>query len=140
MTPYTPDRRVFLIAANKGRYLLLNYPLGIGPLTPFTFAVANSVYAFTGGMANAAYVALVLEVLDKRKRGASTGYALMSSSGNVPSVYMTWFDGIGYRHGGVRGLMATDAVLGGLSGLILLAVARHLVKGESAPRAKSITA
>ena len=92
------------------------------------------------GMANGAYVALVLEVLDKRKRGASTGYALMSSSGNVPPIYMTWLDGIGYRHGGARGLMATDAVFGGLGGLMLFAVARHLVKPGSAPSAKSVTA
>jgi MFS family permease len=114
--------------------------LATGPATPFTFAAGYSAYAFATGMANGAYVALVLETLDKRKRGASTGYAVMSSSGNVPPIYMTWLDGIGYRKGGVRGLMATDAVFGGLGALMLFVVARYLVKRGSAPSTKSVTA
>jgi hypothetical protein len=74
---------------------------------------------------------VILEVLGSRRRGASTGYALMSSSGNVPNSYMTWLDGMGYRHGGARGLMVTDAVLS-VVGLILLAVSRHVVTLQSA--------
>jgi MFS transporter, PAT family, beta-lactamase induction signal transducer AmpG len=107
--------------------------LCLGPATPFTFAAGYSAYALTIGLFNSAYVALILEVLGDRKRGASTGYAFFSSSGNVNNSYMTWLDGVGYRHAGARGLMATDAVFGGLGGLILLAVARHFVKRQSAP-------
>jgi MFS family permease len=114
--------------------------LAAGPATPFTFAAGYSAYAFATGMANGAYVALVLETLDKRKRGASTGYALMSSSGNAPPIYMTWLDGIGYRRGGARGLMTADALFGGLGGLILFGVARYLAKRGSARKAESATA
>jgi hypothetical protein len=46
---------------------------------------------------------------------------------------MTWLDGVGYRHTGARGLMATDAALGGVGGLILFVVARHFVKRQSTP-------
>jgi PAT family beta-lactamase induction signal transducer AmpG len=114
--------------------------LSLGPARPFTFMAGYSAYALTTGLANSAYVALVLEVLGKRKRGASTGYALMSSCGNVPTIYMTSLDGIGYRYGGARGLMAADAVVGGLGGLILLAVARNLVKRDRAETAGAVTA
>lgn len=112
--------------------------LCVGPATPFTFATGYSAYALTSGLANAAYVALVLEVLGNRKSGASTGYAFFSSSGNVPNSYMTWVDGIGYKHGGARGLMATDAALGGVGGLILFAVARHFVNRQSTPEPERI--
>jgi MFS transporter, PAT family, beta-lactamase induction signal transducer AmpG len=102
--------------------------LCLGPAAPFTFATGYSAYALTIGLFNGAYVALILEVLGARKRGAATGYAFFSSSGNVNNSYMTWLDGIGYRHAGARGLMATDAALGGVGGLILFTVARHFVK------------
>jgi hypothetical protein len=58
------------------------------------------------------------------------------SSGNVNNSYMTWLGGVGYRHAGARGLMATDAALGGVGGLILFAVARHFVKRQSTPEPK----
>ncbi len=99
--------------------------LYLGPASPFTFAAGYSAYAFSSGLTNGAYVALILEILGGRARGASTGYALMSSSGNVPNIYMTWLDGMGYRHGGARGLMATDAAIGGVAGLILLWISRQ---------------
>src|SRR5262249_1486918 len=114
--------------------------LSVGSPTLFTFATGFLAYALAVGMANGAYVALMLQVLGIRKRGASTGYALMSSAGNVPTSYMTWLDGMGYRHGGARGLMATDAILGGLAGLILLAVARSFEKRPPASKAASATA
>jgi PAT family beta-lactamase induction signal transducer AmpG len=107
--------------------------LCLGPAAPFTFATGYSAYGLTIGLFNGAYVALILEVLGDRKRGASTGYAFFSSSGNVNNSYMTWLDGVGYRHAGARGLMATDAALGGVGGLILFAVARHFVKRQSTP-------
>jgi PAT family beta-lactamase induction signal transducer AmpG len=110
--------------------------LCLGPASPFTFAAGYSAYALTIGLFNGAYVALILEVLGDRERGASTGYAFFSSSGNVNNSYMTWLDGIGYRHTGARGLMATDAALGGVGGLILFAVARHFVKRQSTSEAE----
>jgi MFS transporter, PAT family, beta-lactamase induction signal transducer AmpG len=114
-----------LLIALSGAWLCL------GPSTPFTFTTGYSAYALTIGLFNSAYVALILEVLDARKRGASTGYAFFSSSGNVNNSYMTWLDGVGYRYAGARGLMATDAALGGVGGLILFAVARHFVRRQS---------
>jgi hypothetical protein len=37
---------------------------------------------------------------------------------------MTWLDGVGYRHGAVRGLMTVDALANGIGALVLLLVAR----------------
>ena len=50
-------------------------------------------------------------------------YSLLVASGNLPVVYMTWLDGVGYKHAGARGLMGVDAVANGGTGLLLLAVA-----------------
>jgi hypothetical protein len=41
---------------------------------------------------------------------------------------MTWLDGLGYRYGGVRGLMITETLAGGIGAIILLLIARHAVR------------
>jgi PAT family beta-lactamase induction signal transducer AmpG len=110
--------------------------LYLGPSTSFTYAAGYSAYSFTNGFAYAAYSALILEVLGKRPRAAATGYSLMNSSGNVPLIYMTWLDGVGYRYGGAHGLMAMDAAASGLGGVILLWVARHFAKRWVSPAAQ----
>jgi hypothetical protein len=33
---------------------------------------------------------------------------------------MTWFDGIGYKYSGARGLMAVDSLANGIGGVLLL--------------------
>jgi len=102
--------------------------LGLGPLTPFTCGAGYAAYALTTGFAYTAYSSLILEVLGRRQRGAATGYSLLSASGNLPVSYMTWMDGVGYRHAGVRGLMGVDAATNGVGGLILLLVALYFAK------------
>ena len=102
--------------------------LGLGPATPFTYGAGYAAYAVSTGFAYAAFTALVLDVLGRRHRGAATGFSLLVASGNLPVVYMTWLDGVGYRHGGARGLMGTDAMANGAGGLLLLLVARYFAK------------
>jgi hypothetical protein len=48
---------------------------------------------------------------------------VLTALGTLPVVYMTWLDGVGYKHAGVRGLMGTDAAANGVAGLVLLMVA-----------------
>ena len=102
--------------------------LWLAPTTAFTYAIGYAAYSFSTGLTFAAYSALVLEVLGRRHRGAATGYALLNSSGNVALLYMTWLDGLGYRYGGVRGLMITETLAGGIGAIILLLIARHAVR------------
>jgi hypothetical protein len=69
---------------------------------------------------------MVLDILGRRKHAAASGYTLLSSAGNLPIVYMTWLDGLGYRHSGARGLAMVDAVANGGFGVVLLLVAIFL--------------
>jgi PAT family beta-lactamase induction signal transducer AmpG len=108
--------------------------LALAPATAFTYGAGYSAYAFSTGLAFAAFTALVLDVLGAGNRAAATGYALMLSFGNLPVAYMTWVDGVGYKHGGVRGLMSADALANGVGGILLLALARHCARRwKSAP-------
>jgi MFS family permease len=102
--------------------------LGLAHHTAFTYASGYAVYAFAIGLNFAAYSALILEVLGSRARGAATGFALLSSSGNISLIYMTWLDGLGYRAGGAQGLMLTEALVGGTGAIVFLFIARHAIR------------
>ncbi|HLI86066.1 MAG TPA: MFS transporter [Bryobacteraceae bacterium] len=97
--------------------------LALAPHNPFTYAAGYSGYAIAGGFAYAVFTALVLDVLGPRRHAAATSYSLLAASGNVPIVYMTWLDGLGYKAWGARGLMGFDALANGAAGLGLLVFA-----------------
>ncbi len=121
-----------VLAATFGAYLAL------GPATPSTYAIGYSAYSVASGIAFAVYTALLLDVLGRRTHAAATAYSTLNAAGNVPISYMTWLDGVGYKHWGARGLMATDAVANGGFAIVLLLVAAfaghhwHHRKTESA--------
>jgi len=84
--------------------------LSYGGFTPATFAAGYSLYSIAAGFSYAAFTALVLDVLGAREHAAGTSYSLLSASGNVPIVYMTSLDGLGYKYAGARGLMNVDGI------------------------------
>jgi predicted MFS family arabinose efflux permease len=98
--------------------------LAFAPHTPWTYALGYSGYSIAAGFAYAVFTALVLEVMGRRHHAAGTAYALFVATGNVPILYMTWLDGVGYRYGAVRGLMVVDALANGIGALLLLLIAR----------------
>jgi len=61
------------------------------PRTPNTFSLGVLAYAFTNGVAYAAFSAIVLVAIGRG--AASTKYATLCSFGNLPVVYMTALDG-----------------------------------------------
>ena len=99
--------------------------MAIGPAVPLTYAGGYTGYALSVGIAYAAFTALELEVLGPRTHGAGTAYSLLGASGNLPIAYMTWLDGVGYKHAGSRGLMGVDAAANGVCGVLLLIFARY---------------
>jgi PAT family beta-lactamase induction signal transducer AmpG len=111
-----------VLAAISAAWLML------GRATPFTFGAGYAAYALSTGIAYTAFTALVLDVLGRRQRGAATGYSVLTALGTLPVVYMTWLDGVGYKHWGGRGLMGVDAAANGVSGLLLLLVAIYCAK------------
>jgi len=118
--------RMFAYALAGGMAALFGVYLGFAHATPFTYGVGYSGYAVAAGFAYAVFTAMVLDILGRRKHAAASGYAVLNSAGNLPIVYMTWLDGLGYQQWGARGLMATDAAANGGFGILLLFVAVFL--------------
>ena len=118
--------RMFAYALAGGLAALFGVYLGFAHATPFTYAVGYSGYSVAAGFAYAVFTAMVLDIVGRREHAAASGYAVLNSAGNLPIAYMTWLDGVGYRHWGARGLMATDAAANGGFAIVLLFVAIFL--------------
>lgn len=97
--------------------------MGLARPTAIVFGAGYSGYSIATGFGYAVFTALVLDVLGRRQHAAGTSYSVLVASGNVPISYMTWLDGVGYRHWGARGLMGVDAIANGGAALVLLVVA-----------------
>jgi MFS transporter, PAT family, beta-lactamase induction signal transducer AmpG len=116
--------RMLAYALSGGLSALFAAYLAFAPATPWTYGLGYSGYSITAGFAYAVFTALVLEVMGHRRHAAGTAYSLFVATGNVPILYMTWLDGVGYKYKAVRGLMTVDAVANGMGALLLLLVAR----------------
>lgn len=106
-----------VLAAIFGAYLAL------APASPFTYAAGYLGYSLGAGFAYAVYTALLLDVVGNGRKAAAVAYSTLNASGNAAIAYMIWLDGVGYKHWGARGLMATDAIANGVFAGILLLVA-----------------
>ena len=130
--------RMQAYALSGGLSALFAAYLAFAPHTPWTYALGYSGYSIAAGFAYAVFTALVLEVMGRRHHAAGTAYALFVATGNVPILYMTWLDGVGYKYGAVRGLMTVDALANGMGALLLLLVAhsaaRYFRDSEPAPQ------
>ena len=91
--------------------------------TALTFGLGYSGYSIATGFGYAVFTALVLDVLGRRQHAAGTSYSILVASGNLPIIYMTWLDGVGYKHWGAKGLMSVDAIANGGAAIVLLVVA-----------------
>ncbi len=116
--------RMVAYALSGGLAALFGAYLALGPATPFTYGAGYCAYATAAGFAYAVYTALLLDVVGQRQHAAAAAYSTLNASGNIPISYMTFTDGVGYKHWGARGLMATDAIANGAFAVILLLVAR----------------
>jgi MFS transporter, PAT family, beta-lactamase induction signal transducer AmpG len=77
---------------------------------PETYVIGVLSYAFTFGLANAAFSAIVLHAIGKGM--ASTKYALISSLGNIPYPYMTVIDGWLHDTYGIRMMLLGETFMG----------------------------
>jgi MFS transporter, PAT family, beta-lactamase induction signal transducer AmpG len=85
---------------------------------PETYVIGVLSYAFTFGMANAAFSAIVLHAIGKGM--ASTKYALISSLGNIPYPYMTMIDGWLHDAYSVKIMLLGETFLG--VGFVLISI------------------
>jgi MFS family permease len=94
--------------------------LAFSPHTPMAFILGALIYNGIVGVAYAAFNALGYQLVGQNSAVASTQLGLFSAATNLAIVYMTWADGQGYKHFGVRGLLLTDGLAGAISAILLL--------------------
>jgi PAT family beta-lactamase induction signal transducer AmpG len=86
---------------------IVAFLMAVAPRAPFQYGIWVLAYALTIGMANASFSALALNAIGRG--AASTKYAIVSSLGNVPCVYMTAFDGWAYDRWRAAGMLNAEA-------------------------------
>lgn len=117
--------RMFAYALGGGLAALFAGYLALAGKTALTYGAGYSAYAIGAGFSYAVFTALVLEVLGDRPHAAGTSYSFLVALGNLPVTYMTWLDGVGYKHWGAKGLMSVDALTNAGGAVLLLFVALY---------------
>lgn len=92
----------------------------VAPLRPITYFLGAAAYAFSTGIAYAAFMALALQLLGSESAASGTRFTLFTAAVNVPVVYMLRLDGLGHAHFGVRGMLAADGLANLTFALVLL--------------------
>ena len=103
------------------------------PRTPSTFALGVLAYALFGGLAYAAFSAVVLFAIGRG--AASTKYATLSSLGNLPVVYMTALNGWAHDRFGTAGMLYTEALSAILCIIPALLVLQRIKDASRVPTA-----
>ncbi len=112
-----------------GALALVALVMAVIPRTPLTYSCGVLAYVFFGGVAYAAFSAVVLFAIGRG--AASTKYATLSSLGNLPVVYMTAADGWAHDWFGTSWMLAVDA----LSAVACIAIALFVLRKISGQRA-----
>ncbi|MGA3031772.1 MAG: hypothetical protein ABSD70_00715 [Terracidiphilus sp.] len=95
--------------------------LAIGPARPVVYFIGTVLFLFTIGAGYALFTGVSLEFLGGSGKSGSARYAIINSLGNLPVVYMSFFDGRAYAHWGPRAMPAADAILAAVGAVLLLA-------------------
>ncbi len=95
--------------------------LALGPARPAVYFVGTVLFLFTIGAGYALFTGVSLEFLGGSGKSGSSRYAIINSLGNLPVVYMSWFDGRAYAWWGPRAMPAADAILAAAGAILLFA-------------------
>ena len=102
--------------------------MAISPHTPLAFILGALIYNGIAGIAYAAFNALGFQLVGQHSPVASTQLGLFAAATNLAIVYMTWADGLGYKHFGVHGLLLTDSLASMISAIVLLSLLGRRLK------------
>ncbi len=102
---------------------IITFLMGISHYAPSAYTIGVLAYAFMCGVNYAAYSAIVLHVIGHGL--ASTKFALLSSIGNIPVVYMVALDGWIHDYYSVRMMLFGETLIGFFFILIFLLIMKH---------------
>jgi Major Facilitator Superfamily len=100
------------------------------PQQRITFICGVLLYNGLAGITYASFTALGLELVGHRNPVASTQLGLFGAATNGAIVCMTWADGQGYRHFGVRGLLCVDGIAAVAAAIPLLFLVRRQLRAR----------
>ena len=99
---------------------IVSLTMAISPHTPLAFIIGVLAYNGLAGVSYAAFNALGFQLVGQESPVASTQLGLFAAATNFAIVYMTWADGLGFKHFGVRGLLLTDGLASMISAIALM--------------------
>ena len=123
---YAADRlnRGYLYLSAAAGIVTVSLTLALTRHTEAAFIAGALIYNGFTGVVYAAFNALGFQLVGNKSTVASTQLALFTAAINAAVVYMTWADGQGYKHFGVRGLFLVDALASLVALLPLLLLVR----------------
>jgi len=101
----------------------ITFLMGISHYVTSTYTIGVLAYAFMCGVNYAAYSAIVLHVIGYGL--ASTKFALLSSIGNIPLVYMVAIDGWIHDYYSVKMMLFGETLIGFFFILVFLLIMKH---------------
>jgi hypothetical protein len=102
--------------------------MGVAPATVANYVVWNFVYAFTVGLAYAAFSALVLDAMGQGS--AATKYNVFASLSNFPLWWLGLLLGVAAERWGARRMLFTEAAIG-IAGIVVFGVTARLTSGRT---------
>jgi PAT family beta-lactamase induction signal transducer AmpG len=76
--------------------------------TMAVFATGRLLYSVLQGINFTVFAALLYQIVGKNNPLAGTQLSLLNAAACLPIVYMTALDGVGFKHGGMNGMLAVD--------------------------------
>ena len=101
--------------------------------TAAAFIAGALIYNALTGVVYASFNALGFQLTGQKSAVASTQLALFTAAINAAVVYMTWADGQGYKHFGVRGLFLVDGLASAVALVPLAMLVRKRLSGVREP-------
>ena len=101
---------------------IVSLTMAVSPHTPTAFILGVLIYNGLAGVSYAAFNALGYQLVGQNSPVASTQLGLFAAATNFAIVYMTWADGLGFKHFGTSGLLLTDGLASMVSAILLLSL------------------
>lgn len=118
------NRGYLYLGAGAG-IVAVSLTLALTGHTLIAFLAGVLIYNGLTGVVYAAFNSLAFQLVGRSSAVASTQLGLFTAAINAAVVYMTWADGKGFKHFGVRGLFLVDALASAAALIPLLILVRR---------------